>query len=115
MPDLSNKVYDKIKFAVQLLLPAISTLYFTLGTIWSWPSIEQVVGSIAAVTVFLGAFLKTSSVVYNASDSKYDGVVIIDDSNPEKDVVSLETFGDPVDVIPGKKEILLKVMPPENS
>lgn len=61
---ISNKVYDVLKWIVILLLPASATLYFTLSGIWNFPYGEQVVGTITAVTTFLGMILKISDVQY---------------------------------------------------
>lgn len=62
---LDNKVYDIMKWIVMIVLPAISVLYVGLGSIWGWPYIEQVAGSISCVTVFLGALLGISTAQYN--------------------------------------------------
>lgn len=62
---LSNKVYDFLKWVTMLFLPALGTLYFALSGIWGFPYGEQVVGTIAAITAFLGTILKISSVQYN--------------------------------------------------
>lgn len=62
---LSNKAYDILKFIALIILPAIATLVGTLGNIWNWPYIEQIVPSITAIDVFLGAILGISSVKYN--------------------------------------------------
>ena len=60
----SNKVYDVLKVITMIVLPAISTLYFAIAEIWHLPASEQVVGTIAAITVFLGSLLKISSNQY---------------------------------------------------
>lgn len=61
---LSNKAYDILKWIAQLLLPAVATLYFALAGIWGFPYGEQIVGTITAVDVFLGAVLKISNAQY---------------------------------------------------
>ncbi len=61
---ISNKAYDAIKNLITLILPEIGTLYFALAQIWGLPYAEKVVGTIAAITVFLGVFIKISSVKY---------------------------------------------------
>ncbi len=61
---LSNKVYDILKWIAQYFLPAAGTLYFTLASIWSLPYGEQVVGTIAALDTFLGVLLGLSSSQY---------------------------------------------------
>ena len=61
----SNKVYDILKFVAQILLPALGTLYFAVGSIWGFPYVEQIVGTITAVDTFLGALLGISTYQYN--------------------------------------------------
>jgi hypothetical protein len=62
---MSNKVYDILKWIAQIVLPAASTLYFTLASIWGFPNTEYVIGSIAAVETFLGIILGVSTAQYN--------------------------------------------------
>ena len=62
---LSNKVYDILKYVALILLPALATLYAAVGKIWDWPLVAEVVGTISAVDVFLGALLQISTNNYN--------------------------------------------------
>jgi hypothetical protein len=62
---MSNKVYDILKWIALFLLPAIGTLYFALAGIWGFPYGEQVVGTITAVDTFLGVVLGISTARYN--------------------------------------------------
>lgn len=64
--NLSNKVYDVLKWIALLFLPALGTLYFALSGIWGLPCGEQVVGTVTAIDTFLGAILGISSVRYNS-------------------------------------------------
>ena len=61
---LNNKIYDILKFIAQVVLPAVATLYFTLAQIWGLPFGEQIVGTISAVDLFLGALLGISTMNY---------------------------------------------------
>lgn len=65
-----NKVYDVLKWITLVALPAIGTLYFALASIWGLPYGEQIVGTITAITAFLGALLGISSIQYNKSLKK---------------------------------------------
>lgn len=65
---MSNKTYDVLKWIAQYLLPATSTLYFALASIWEFPLGEQVVGTIAAIDTFLGVILGVSTVQYNKTE-----------------------------------------------
>lgn len=63
---MSNRLYDILKFVAQIVLPALGTLYFALSSIWGLPYGEQIVGTITAIDVFLGAILGISSAKYKA-------------------------------------------------
>lgn len=62
---LSNKTYDALKWIAQILLPALATLYAALVGIWGFPCGTEVVGTISAVDIFLGALLGISTASYN--------------------------------------------------
>lgn len=62
---MTNRTYDIMKEIAQIWLPALATLYFTLASIWGFPYAEQIVGTISAIDVFLGAILKISTIKYN--------------------------------------------------
>lgn len=61
---MSNKIYDMLKWVALIILPAAGTLYFTLAGIWGLPYGEQIMGTIAAIEVFLGAALQISNAKY---------------------------------------------------
>lgn len=62
---LENRQYDILKWIAQILLPAIGTLYFALSKIWGLPFSTEIVGTISAIDVFLGALLGISTANYN--------------------------------------------------
>ena len=64
---LTNKTYDILKWIAQILLPAAGTLYFALSKIWGFPYATEVVGTISAIDIFLGALLGISTSQYNKS------------------------------------------------
>lgn len=57
---LGDKTYDTLKVLVELFMPAAATLYFSLGSIWGWPNVESIIGTITAITAFLGVTLGIS-------------------------------------------------------
>lgn len=61
---MSDKLYDKLKWVAQILLPALGALYFALAGIWDFPYGEEIVGTITAVDAFLGVVLGISSKQY---------------------------------------------------
>lgn len=67
--DIPDKVYDILKVVVMIILPACGTLYSVLSGIWGLPYGEQIVGTISAITVFLGSVLGISSAVYKKKNT----------------------------------------------
>jgi len=107
-PLLSSNTYDILKMVTQIWLPAAATLYFGLSEIWGFPYGEQVIGTIAIITLFLGVLLSYSKSYYEKSGARYDGNLVVDTSNPVKDSYTFD-FTKPLEDIEGKKEITLKV------
>ena len=70
MDEMSNRVYDILKWVAQVFLPAAGTLYFALAATWGLPWAEQVVGTITAADTFLGVVLGISTAQYNKTLNK---------------------------------------------
>ena len=66
---MSNKTYDILVWIAQIVLPALGTLYAALSGIWGSPYGEQIVGTLTAVDVFLGALLKISNEQYKKQNA----------------------------------------------
>lgn len=98
---LTNTTYDFTKKLVQIILPAISTFYFSLAGIWGLPYGEQVVGTIACITTFLGATLIISHNRYKESDAAVDGDAVVT-RNGDRAVVSLELNEDAHELVKNK-------------
>ena len=81
---LSNSFYDVLKWVVTLLLPGLGTLYYAIAGIWGLAYAEQVVGTIAAVTVFLGVVMKLGDLSYSKSQTKYDGSMNVAETDDKK-------------------------------
>ena len=58
---LGDKTYDRAKFLVQIILPALAVLYASLSEFWGFPKVQEVVGTIGALALFLGLVLRISS------------------------------------------------------
>lgn len=101
--NMSNETYDLLKYIAQIVLPALGTLYFALAGIWGLPYGEQIVGTITAIDAFLGALLKFSSDSYAG-----DGTLVVDGSNPEKDIYSI-VLDDYPELLANKSQVILKV------
>lgn len=70
---MKNKTYDTLKWITTILLPASGALYAALAGIWGFPYAEAIVGSISAVTCFLGALLGISSRQYRLREEDDEG------------------------------------------
>lgn len=67
---LSNKTYDILKYIVTIVLPAVTTLWLTIASIWNIPYGEPIGATMGAITVFLGALIGISSKNYNNSKNE---------------------------------------------
>lgn len=61
---IKNKTYDILKYIVTIGLPALTTLWLTIGSIWNIPLVEPIGATLSAITVFLGALIGVSSINY---------------------------------------------------
>jgi len=81
---MSNKTYDILKYIAQIILPALATLYGALAGIWGLPYGEQIVATISAVDLFLGAVLKVSTTKYELKNLIEMRSLIEEDRNDEE-------------------------------
>ena len=58
---LPDKVYNILKWAAMLGIPALSTLVQALGSIWGFDIAEPIALTITAVGTFLGAIIGVSA------------------------------------------------------
>lgn len=65
MKPLSNKVYDWLKWACLVFIPAVSTFYVTLDAIFSWGYGDIVAKVASAVCVCIGGIIGISTAQYN--------------------------------------------------
>lgn len=61
---LSNKTYDTIKF-IALLIAPIATFVAALVDIWGIPYGSQIVATISALDVFVGALVVILKTIYD--------------------------------------------------
>ena len=69
---MTNRAYDILKYVVTIVLPAVTTLWLTLASIWNLPYEEAIGATLGAITVFLGALIGVSSAKYKANKSLKD-------------------------------------------
>jgi hypothetical protein len=68
---LTNKTYDALKWITLVLLPAVGVLYLGLADVWGLPYASQIVATIAAIDLFLGALLGISTSTYRVNNPMY--------------------------------------------
>jgi hypothetical protein len=110
-PLLPSGVYDKLKPVVQYVLPAFAALYLALAPLWDLPKQEEVAGTVAAVSAFLGVLLALSHKQYMNSDYRFDGEVVVDESLPsgvKTGSINLNNYVNPADIV-NQDEVVLKV------
>ena len=63
---LSDGWYNILKWLCLVVSPAATTLIVSLSNLWQWDiPTDAIVGTISAVTLFIGAVLGFSTAVYN--------------------------------------------------
>lgn len=65
-----SKWYDIAKWIVTVGLPAITTLWLTLASIWNFPYAEPIGATLGAITVFFSALLGIGSIRYKMMNDK---------------------------------------------
>ena len=59
-----DRIYQILNY-FRLIIPAISTFYFTMAKLWEFDHVNEVCGTLAAVAVLLEAVLKITTANYN--------------------------------------------------
>jgi hypothetical protein len=104
---LNNKTYDVIKWIAQYFIPAAGTLYAALSKIWGFPYGSEVVGTLSAIDIFLGAVLGISSSNYNGEGT----LEIHSDPEADKDVYQL-MLNVPAESLADRDSVTFKVSKP---
>ena len=66
---MNNITYDRIKWIVMILLPALTALVAGLGKAYGWDGTELAVTTLTLFTTFLGAITVNSSSKYHADNT----------------------------------------------
>ena len=77
---LSEKWYNRARWFVLTVLPAFSAAYFALSDLFNLANALQVTGVCAILATFLGQVLRISTNNYVNSDARFDGDMIITES-----------------------------------
>jgi hypothetical protein len=95
---MSNKTYDRLKQLVQVVLPALGTLYFTLADLWHLSYAQQIVGTTSALALFFGLLLRVYNKKYWDSEEPYDGTLSVTEGDASK-IMGFEFSTDPEQLI----------------
>ena len=69
---INDRVYSILKYITMVVLPALTTLWLAVGSIWHLPYVEPIGATLSAITVFLGAILGISTSLYNIREQRKD-------------------------------------------
>ena len=103
------KVYDFLKDASQIYIPALGVAYAGLAAIWHWGFVLEVSGTVLVIDVFLGTVLKISKTVYDNSDKSKDGTIGVSSSG----VVDV-TLDPSLSELTANDRVVLEVAPKPN-
>lgn len=70
---MNNKVYDILKWTAQIFLPALITLFGTIGAVLDLECTQTVITIAIAFDTFLGTLLGISTMQYNKSLTDENG------------------------------------------
>jgi len=104
---LNDQLYSVTKWTVQIVLPAMATLYATIGDLWGWPHLVEVPATFTAIAMFLGIVLGISTHGYYNSTERFDGVMRVNKS-VDGQIYDLELKDDPLSLAT-KDEISFRV------
>lgn len=97
-PLFSDAIYKTIRRLAEYGFPALIALYFALSEAWHWGNQAEIMASLAAVNVFLGAVVGVSRRTWQNSDAPYDGDLVIDTRDPDRDLATLDLTTMPEDI-----------------
>lgn len=106
----SNGLYDKLKFLALVLLPALATLWFGIGSLWNLTHTTEIVGTITLIDTFLGVILQQSTKNYYKNEANFDGDVNVtpEDGGNKVGLALDKPMEDIVDE-PGKHSVELRI------
>ncbi len=67
---IPDNVYQALKWAGLVALPAVAVFYGTCAPLWGWPAPEAVVTTINSAGVLMGACLGYSALTAKSDDDK---------------------------------------------
>lgn len=106
---LNEGTFNFLRMAAELGFPALIALYITLSETWNWGYQTEITATLVGLNVFIGVVVKIFRYRYDKSIEKYDGAVVVNQTDPMKSIFALE-FNESPAQIPEMKEIRMKVV-----
>lgn len=69
---MSNKLYNTLKWVALVALDAVGLFYSTMSSIWGLPFGDQVLATCTATSLLIGALIGISSIQYKKKESVAD-------------------------------------------
>ena len=91
---MKNETYDKLKFLVMKVFPALEFVILNVFKIWNLPYGTEIGATLAALATGLGIVLGISTRNYNKIQAYDENVEIEDTEEDEEDFVEDEAAGD---------------------
>lgn len=83
---ISNRLYDILKWVALVALPAIQAFWLTIGKVWGFPYLTEIGTTIAAIGLLIAALIGvTSNNYYNDVDEEDED----DDEDYDEDQTEL--------------------------
>ena len=83
---ISNRLYDILKWVALVALPAIQAFWLTIGKVWGFPYLTEIGTTIAAIGLLIAALIGvTSNNYYNDVDEEDED----DDEDYDEDQTDL--------------------------
>ena len=98
---LGTRLYDQVKFIVTIFFPALATFYAAVAGLWGFPNVQPVVGTITALSLFLGLLIGISSKNFSSQPITGTpvGKFVVQELPDGKKTVSLAFDRDPADFV----------------
>lgn len=92
---LNPKLYDFLRWVALILLPALTALYVGVGSLWNFPAVTQVVGTMTVLDTVLGILLNQSS-KNHAKDIVVGDILVQQDLDGVVTGMRMEAHRDPL-------------------
>lgn len=103
---ISPKFYNFLKWVALVLLPALTALYVGVGSLWNFPAVTQVVGTMTVLDTVLGIILNKSSKNF-AKEQVVGDLIVQQDSDGLAAGIRMVAHRDPLILDEQKKAVFI--------